>query len=977
MKCVIALLVLPLCLAQAQSLRGVVTDPSGASIPNATVSLRGPSGERSGTTDVSGRYSFSPLAAGRYSLRISATGFSAYRKDGVAISGPVTLDAQLAIRTETETVNVEEESETVNAEPGSNGTAIVLHQKELASLSDDPDELEQELQAMAGPGAGPNGGQIYIDGFTGGNMPPKASIREVRINSNPFAAEYDRPGFGRIEILTKPGTDDIHGQAFFQYNKEALNSRSPLLAQSTRPPYRQNFFGINLGGPVKRQKASLSFAAERRSIDENALIYATTLDSNLQPQIVNQAIVTPQTRTTFSPRLDYSLTPSHTLTVRYQGTRAGMDNEGVGDYSLASRAYRQKNSEDSVQLSETAVLSARAVNETRLQLQRANLADLGTSAASVINVEGAFGGGGSLVGNSGTLTRRWELTNISTLTHQRHTIKWGARFRQEFLRDTSLNNFNGTYTFFGGAGPALDALNQAIAGTSISLTALERYRRTLLFEQMGLTADQIRALGGGASQFSLNAGIPTTSVSQWDAGLFAGDDWRVRPNLTLSYGLRYEAQSNISDHADWSPRLGLAWGIDGHGNKSAKTVLRAGFGVFYDRVSDSDTLAMRRYNGITQQSYFVLNPDFFPAVPLASTLAAAAQPQQLRLLDASTVAPRTYQASVGVDHQVNRSFRIGVQYVNMRGVHLERSVNINAPAGGVYPFGDQQIRLLTETTGFSRAQMIIVSPNLNYKKIFLFGFYASSWGKDDNEGMPANPYNLRAEWGPSSFADVRQRVVVGTNLPLPWRLSLGPFLMASSGAPYNITTGIDTNGDGFASERPALAALSASSCQGGSLVYAKGLGCFDLSPAAGGSVIGRNCGRGPASVTLNLRLARTWGFGSRRETATPDFGPPPGMGGIRGGGPPPGPPPGGGPGGGGPGGGGPPPGAFSGDTGKRYNITLSLMARNVLNHPNYGTPDGDLSSPFFGQYRSLAGFGPFGGSTTYNRKIDAQVRFAF
>ncbi len=132
-------------------------------------------------------------------------------------------------------ITVQEEINEVTTDPTSNGGAIVLHDKELQALSDDPDELSEQLQAMAGPSNGPNGGQIYIDGFTGGNLPPKSSIREVRINSNPFSPEYDRPGFGRIEILTKPGTDYIRGQAFFQYSDGLLNSRSPLLAQSDTP----------------------------------------------------------------------------------------------------------------------------------------------------------------------------------------------------------------------------------------------------------------------------------------------------------------------------------------------------------------------------------------------------------------------------------------------------------------------------------------------------------------------------------------------------------------------------------------------------------------------------------------------------------------------------------------------------------------------------------------------------------------------
>jgi hypothetical protein len=203
--------------------------------------------------------------------------------------------------------------------------------------------------------------------------------------------------------------------------------------------------------------------------------------------------------------------------------------------------------------------------------------------------------------------------------------------------------------------------------------------------------------------------------------------------------------------------------------------------------------------------------------------------------------------------------------------------------------------------------------------------------------------------------------------------------MASSGAPYNITTGRDTNLDGVTAERPALVAgLPAAQCSGGDLYWAAGFGCFNLNPAAGTTVIGRNSARGPANVNLGLRLARTWSFGSKGESGPAENGPPPGMGGVRGGGPG---GPGGGPGGGGPppggGPGGPPSGLFGGSSGKKYNLTLSVMARNVLNHANYGAPSGDLSSPYFGAYRSLAGFGPFGGNSTYNRKVDLQLRLTF
>ena len=327
--------------ADGPALRGTITDPSGALVPGALVQLRGPGGEQRKTTGVDGQYAFPALRAGKYNVRVIAKGFSVSGRQDFEINGPMVLDAQLIIQADTQVLNVDDEANSVSADPTSNGSALVLREKELAALSDDPDELEQQLQAMAGPGAGPNGGQIYIDGFTGGNLPNKSSIREVRINSNPFSPEYERPGFGRIEILTKPGTDTLHGQAFGQFNKEMLNSRNPLLTTSTRPHYRQDMFGVNLTGPIKKQKASFGLDAQRRSTQENALILATTLDANFLPQSVNQSVLTPQSSTGISPRLDYAINGNNTLVARYQYNRMSFDNQGIGSFNLASKAYDQ------------------------------------------------------------------------------------------------------------------------------------------------------------------------------------------------------------------------------------------------------------------------------------------------------------------------------------------------------------------------------------------------------------------------------------------------------------------------------------------------------------------------------------------------------------------------------------------------------------------------------------------------------------
>jgi hypothetical protein len=290
--------------------------------------------------------------------------------------------------------------------------------------------------------------------------------------------------------------------------------------------------------------------------------------------------------------------------------------------------------------------------------------------------------------------------------------------------------------------------------------------------------------------------------------------------------------------------------------------------------------------------------------------------------------------------------------------------------GGQYPYGDRSIRLLTESAGLSVRNQLVANVNVNYKRLSLFGYYSLSYGRDNNEGLPADPYNLRAEWGPSTYGDMRHRMATGATIPAWWRLSISPFLVANSGVPYNVTTGLDPYSTGYPAARPALLpGVLASSCQGSGLLYTPGFGCFDLLPAPGAASIERNYGRGPANWNVALRVARTWAFGHEGRGGSAESGPLAGMGGGKDAGP--------SHGGGGPMASGVPsaPGP-----GRRYNLTVSVSTLNALNHPNFAPPNGDLSSGYFGQYRSLGGLivmSHGGAPTTYNRKIDLQLRFTF
>src|SRR3954468_17222435 len=377
-RALVAVSVLVFCFVSASAqqslgtLRGQVKDELGGVIIGATVTVTDAAGvEKSSVTDAEGRYVFSALAPGRYTIRINQSGFAAYENLGVEVQAGRTdpLDIVLTVAIEQEEVTVTAEAP-VGTEPESNAGAVVLRGTDLDALPDDPDDLSDALQALAGPTAGSEeGAQIYVDGFTGGRLPPKESIREIRINRNPFSAEYDRLGYGRVEIFTKPGTDKFRGQAFFNFNDESLNSRSPFAA--SRAPYQSRRYGGNLSGPIVSKKASFFLDFERRETDDNSVVRALILDpATLTPFIFDPTILSPDRRTTFSPRLDYQLSATNTLVARYTFERSSRQDEGVGDFDLPSRAFDVTTTQHTFQATETAVIKQKIINETRFQYER-------------------------------------------------------------------------------------------------------------------------------------------------------------------------------------------------------------------------------------------------------------------------------------------------------------------------------------------------------------------------------------------------------------------------------------------------------------------------------------------------------------------------------------------------------------------------------------------------------------------------------
>ncbi len=371
------------------SLRGQVADPSGAAIPGATVIMTPAAGSPiTIKSDGQGNYEFRNLASGKYVLTVAAAGFTLYENDNVVVADqPLRLNVTMDIEVETQHVQVSDTAPTIDVNPNNNAGAIVISGKELEALPDDPDELQSDLEALAGPSAGPNGGQMYIDGFTAGQLPPKSSIREIRINQNPFSSEFDKLGYGRIEIFTKPGTDKFHGQGYVMGNDSVFNSHNPFAG--AEPGYYTNIYDGSIGGPLGKS-ASFFFDGQRRNINDVTAVNALVLDPNLNPINLQEAIPNPRHRTNLSPRLDYGINKNNTLTARYQYFRDSQNNDGVGQFNLPSQGYNDVSAEHTFQIGDTQVIGASIVNETRFQYLRENDSQNAVSTDPTINVRGAF-----------------------------------------------------------------------------------------------------------------------------------------------------------------------------------------------------------------------------------------------------------------------------------------------------------------------------------------------------------------------------------------------------------------------------------------------------------------------------------------------------------------------------------------------------------------------------------------------------------
>lgn len=835
----------------ASTLRVTVLDPTEAALVIARVTVTDARGmARTAGVDDHGIAVFENLTPGTYQVTAAADSFRPITMPVTVRRGENRTTLRLALATIEQSVVVKDQDA---ANRRDNGFTQTLTQDQIDALPDDPDEMADELMRMAGPGA-----QIFVNGFRGGRLPPKDQIQQIRFHTNSFSSEYHEAGMIRIEVITKPGLGGWSGNTNVGFRDESLNAKNYFAA--AKGPEQMRRYMLNFQGPLAKGRTGLTVAFDgNNSYDSrtiNALSPAGTAVTGLAQ--------TPTDAINFNARVDHLIGGQNQLQAEYSRRQNDRRNIGVGDFDLPERAYATDNSTDTFRIRSTNVISKKVFSEFRFSLIDSLLSTTSTSALPTIRVNEAFSAGGA--GQAGDRSaRELEIAhNVDFTIRRKHSVRAGVLFESGWWNSDQRANAFGTYTF----------------------TSLAAYQ------------------AGTPATYTIRAGDPVVDYTQTKLGYFVQDDFKPAKTLQMSLGVRHELQTQVDAKWNLAPRGALTW------NATRKTTVRAGYGLFYDWYDSALYEQTIRVDGRHQVDVVVQNPTY----PVSDTAGTRLPPSVIRA--ASLDQPLIQQASFGIERPIASWGDFRADYMWTRGSHTLRAINVNAPVNGVRP--DPLVGNITEiqSTGKRASDRVTVAVNGRYAPKRILGMVMYQYGNARNysdapTSLPANSNNPNADWGPSA-QDVRHRIFFNFNSPLPNGMRFSLSVQGASALPYNITTGLDGNGDTVFNDRPAG--------------------------------VSRNSARGASQWTSNIRLNKSIGLGGVRQG-------PPNM-------PMPPPPPSSGGamsqrvGGGGPGGGDGPQMVVMQATNQKYRLDFYVNIQNAFNNVNYNAFVGNQLSPFFGRATS-------------------------
>lgn len=741
---------------------GVVLNPSEEVIPGARVILRRNDGlkrQTAVTSDAVGSFRFSRVASGSYEVEIQKNSFkSAVIQLTIGTRAPAPLRVMLAIADLHEEVAVEDRSGHVNVDPSENVDVIKLDRDALNNIPVwGNDVIGTVAKLVDASSTGSDGPTILVDGLETTRKVPASMIQEVRINQNPYSAEFARPGRGRVEVITKAGATEYHGEIGFIFRDFRLDARNAFALE--RPPEQRRIFEGTLTGPFGQgKKTSFFFSGNREEEDLQAVVYART-----PAGLISENVITPQRQFEFSFRVNHQVGEKTTYSIRFDFTADSSRNNGAGGFNLPEVAANSTDGEHQIFFTHRQIISPELINELTLRAGREySVTRSVRPGIPKLVVQDAFTGGGGQADRR-TTENHVQLNEILSWTHGKQFVRGGLNIPDISRRGFSdAANFGGTFTF----------------------TTLEDYLNNRPF------------------LYSINQGDGHLAFWQKEFGLFAQDQILLRSNFSIASGLRYDKQNFLGDNNNFSPRLSFAYSPD----KKRKTVLRGGAGVFYDRTGIGPIADRLRFDGLRLRQVNILNPGY--PDPLSSGSPLAAQPSAIFRFAPDLRSPYTFQFSLGVERQLNKTLTVTANYINTYGIKLFRPRDINAPLPPSQQRPDPTIGILRELESAGRSETHALELLLRGKiSRFFNGTVQYTLGRAYNNtgginSRIANNYDLTGEWSRADFDERHRFNLLGTIRAGDW-FNLGMAVALTSGRPYGLTTGRDDNHDTIANDRPA------------------------------------------------------------------------------------------------------------------------------------------------------------------------------
>jgi hypothetical protein len=864
-----------------------VLDETRGVLPGATVTISRlePAGKGTPlepvTASQQGQARFAPLAPGRYSITAEFSGFQTRTIDEVRIrSGENRQVIVLPLDRVQSAVTVERDRQQAASDRDITfGT--VLTREQIDALSDDPDELRRQLLDLAGPDA-----QILVDSFEGRELPPKALIKSIRVSRDQFAPEVHYAGQLRIEILTQPGIGPVRGSVRMGFYDSAMDGRNPLVG--LRGPAQSLMYGVGLNGTLISERASFHLNFNGQDSYSTPVQFAATAGGQIRG---NAPLRSPTDNAFYAGGLDYAMTRDQVLRVNFNGSRFGRNNVGVGTYDLLERAFSSEDSSFGLYIQQNGPIGRRFVLNTRLSVFGNDSIERSAVDAPTVVVNDAFTAGGAQR-RGGTHGRNYWLNSDLDYVRGLHSIRTGVEIQYSRYRSDAESNYLGTYVF-----ESLDA-----------------------FE------------AGRPRTYSRRIGDPTVRYTNVQAGLYIQDDYKVRKGLTLTGGVRAEAQTHVPDALNLAPRMGFTWAP----TRSGRTTLRGSWGVFYDWLPTGIYSQTLQVDGFRQRELNIVDPSF----PDPGAVGEA-PPTNRYLLDDERNMAYSQRLSAGVAQTVSRRINANVLYSYAYRYALLAGRNLNAPVSGVRPDPAFANIVLASDDGKGTQHSVNASVNVNLapmtgsgpgapgsstilmpgggvmimggpgaaaaggprfswrRGLSISGFYTLGRNRDNTDGafaVPAFP-DLEQEWGPSMF-DRRHNGFVAITSSALRDLSLRLSFNGSSAPPLTIRTGLDDNGDLVFNDRPAgvgrnSARTRATWNSSANIGYSFTLGKKQVTSGGGVQIMG-----GPAGLTVNPTAAQT----------TP-----------------------------------------------RYRLNVSVNIQNLFNQAMYSGFSGVMTSPFFLQPTTVSG----------------------